>query len=143
VTSSPVDDPAEPTRVAVGAPLKEATWAVAEHRMSAELLLTAAAGLAVSFNASALEEHITDTGNVRAQIEPPVASDLVLGQVVAAVGSPVWKLEQEAHSGNVILHLRDPRFGWLHYVLGRDSSRSLAAQLLRYAETVPEAPREA
>jgi len=39
--------------------------------------------------------------------------------------------------GNTLLHLRDPRFGWLHYMVPREEARKLARVLQAHVDTPP------
>ena len=48
--------------------------------------------------------------------------------------------EPEMMLGNSVLHIRDPRYGWLHYVLSRKSARKLAGLLAAQADAPPVSP---
>ena len=50
---------------------------------------------------------------------------------------PPWSIETDRLAGDVVLHLRDERFGWLHYVIGKANALELAAALANIAVLPP------
>jgi hypothetical protein len=54
---------------------------------------------------------------------------------------PNWATEPAVinQGFHTILHIRDPRFGWLHYALPRDEARNLAA-LIQHQLDLPRPP---
>lgn len=47
-----------------------------------------------------------------------------------ASADPAPAVSDEGGAGQVLVHLRDPRYGWLHYLLPRTAAQELAARLL-------------
>lgn len=82
-----------------------------------------------------LEDLLEHLGEFRALMNPPVPAEHALGQRVAAIPDPLWQTEPEAMHGHSILHIRDPRFGWLHYVLARESAGKLAGLLRNQSDS--------
>jgi hypothetical protein len=62
--------------------------------------------------------------------------------MVNAVLDPRWYSEPDALLGESLLHIRDPRFGWLHYALPRESARALGILLVHQADDVPDDEHE-
>jgi len=62
---------------------------------------------------------------------------LTLVKIVPAVTNPAWVVEPDAMMGNALLHVRDPRYGWLHFLIPKDEARKLAGALLAQADAPP------
>ncbi|RUT32657.1 hypothetical protein EMQ25_05790 [Arsenicitalea aurantiaca] len=91
-------------------------------------------------DAAAVDDLLRNLGELRAHMTPPVPADYQIGQKVAAIPDPRWYTEPEMLSGDSLIHVRDPRFGWLHYLLPRASAQQLAQYLTRQAEDEPCPP---
>src|SRR5260370_37552977 len=68
------------------------------------------------------------------------------GQAVKAIPDPLWMTEPDANEGNTLLHIRDPRYGWLHYMIPREDARKLAAYIQNQVDpprprTIPDNPK--
>jgi hypothetical protein len=70
-------------------------------------------------------------------MRPEISKTFALGQVVGAVSNPAWVTEPDAMLGNTLLHIRDPRFGWLHYLIPKEEARKLAGLLQAQADAEP------
>jgi hypothetical protein len=90
-----------------------------------------------------VEGVIAGLGGLRADMWPQVSKAYRLGQGIIddPVVDPNWGTEPaEINQGfHTILHIRDPRFGWLHYALPRDEARNLAA-LIQHQLDLPRPP---
>ena len=95
---------------------------------------------ALKLDAAGVEDLLKNLGEFRAHMKPEIAAEWELGQKVGAVPDPRWYSESELMMGNSLLHLRDQRFGWLHYVLPRESARELGMVLLAQADAPVPAP---
>jgi len=73
-------------------------------------------------------------GEYRELMQPPVAATYSPGQPVSAIPDPAWFVEGEMMQGQSLLHLRDPRFGWLHYLLPRNEAERLGRLLVEQAQ---------
>ena len=87
------------------------------------------------------ERLIESLGLMRAATEPPVAPHYPLGQAADAIFDPRWATESDALQGNSLLHVRDPRFGWLHYVFPRQEAGRLAELLKNQSEAPDPTPQ--
>lgn len=83
----------------------------------------------VAMSARQLEELILTLGELRSQMRPRVDNDFALGQSVPAVTSVTTRVETDGLEVMNIMHLRDPRFGWLHYALTPAETRGLITEL--------------
>jgi hypothetical protein len=82
-----------------------------------------------------LEQLIQRLGELRAAMAPEVSPDFPMGQTVDAIPDPRWSSESELTQGNSLLHIRDNRYGWLHYVLPRLEARKLGGILIAQADS--------
>ena len=104
------------------------------------------AAAAAVLNAVELEQLITDLGNARMGMSPPVAPAPINGEVSAVV-SPIWASPDGAVPGGRALAIRHPGLGWLHFIFRGDHAIDLANAMSRDAmiaitgETVPTSAR--
>ena len=92
-------------------------------------------------SASAADTLVKRIGDLRARTKPEVASQFQAGQKVdRGVRNPRWILEREALTGDPLLHLRDPRFGWLHYLIPVAEARRLGDGLRAQANGRADQP---
>lgn len=78
-------------------------------------------------NSVALEELQNCLGKVRAGMVPPVSAVLPGGASLSAVSNPQWVLSPAGNSADSLLNVRDPRYGWLHFVIPAEEGRKLSA----------------
>lgn len=84
-----------------------------------------------------IEKIINSLGQLRAAMNPEVPHDCPMGEMVPVVFDPRWSTELEMTQGNSLLHVRDNRYGWLHYVLPKHEAKRLAGFLETQANTPP------
>ena len=94
--------------------------------------------VALKLDADEVDDTLRNLGEFRASMDPPIPEDHPLGQKTGAIPDPKWVTEPEIMAGNSLLHIRDPRFGWLHYLLPRVEARKLAEFLLNQTDQPPE-----
>lgn len=90
-----------------------------------------------TFKARALEDLLGYLGAARTGLKPPVSPEWALGQNVKCFRNPVWSFELEPLAGDLVLHLRDERFGWLHYVIDKDECGKFAGIFAAVACAAP------
>jgi hypothetical protein len=93
--------------------------------------------VALKLDVSGVEEALKSLGGLRATMTPEVPKSLTLEKIVPAVTNPAWVVEPDAMMGNALLHVRDPRYGWLHFLIPKDEARKLAGALLAQADAPP------
>lgn len=109
-------------------------WELGEDRQTAALTLPANPPVTIKMNVVAVEEMMKILGNLRSAMLPEIPTALTPGQTVRAIKNPAWVTEPDAMIGDPILHVRDPRFGWLHYLIPRRHARKLGSLLQRQAD---------
>ncbi|MEQ8345098.1 MAG: hypothetical protein RIB84_23990 [Sneathiellaceae bacterium] len=85
-------------------------------------------------DADGLDELIAGLRTIRMHAQPPVQQNFSLGQKFAAIPDPQWLTEPEIMRGDSILHIKDPGFGWLHYILPPESAQKLSDFLRQQAD---------
>ncbi len=91
----------------------------------------------LKLDAEQVDNMLANLGEFRAHLKPPVQSDWAPGQLVGAVPDPRWVTEPDVMEGNSILHVRDPRYGWLHYLIPREEARKLVSFLQAQVDAPP------
>jgi hypothetical protein len=105
---------------------------------TSELALRLAGSATVLFlEAAEVDLLINLLGNHRTRMREAVAERLPAQTgptaLYESVVDPILRVEPEVVLGGVLLHVRDPRFGWLHYVLERSRAAELAGALQKSA----------
>ncbi len=96
----------------------------------------------IKLHALEVEKMLAIIGDYRSVMEPEIAAEYLPQQNVSAISSPIWQIESDPLSGNSLLRLRDPRFGWLHYLIPNGEAEKLAQHLQTDASTLPPADGE-
>lgn|SRR6185369_7003676 len=86
---------------------------------------------------TAVDDMLKNLGEFRALMTPEIHRVSPLGQKVFAINNPMWATEPDVMLGHSLLHLRDPRFGWLHYLFPRNEARKLADLLQTQSDNPP------
>lgn len=71
----------------------------------------------VNLGAAELDLLIAKLARLRAEIEPTHRAHFIPGQRVAAIPKPHWYTEPDILSGDTLIHLRHPGFGWLSFLI--------------------------
>lgn len=119
-------------------------WNLDADRKTVTLTLPTTPPSQMTFTLEQVDAFLVNMGQMRAMMEPPVAADMQPGQQVEAIPDPRWYVEkaQLATDGSV-LNIRDPRYGWLHYFIPRDTALHLGCLLVHQAYAPPAAAPEA
>ena len=96
--------------------------------------------VALKYKHPEVAEMLQNLGEFRAMMKPEVPHKFAMGQKVLAIPDPAWVTEPDIMLGASLIHLRDPRFGWLHYLLPPHEARKLGEFLIKQADTVPPVP---
>jgi hypothetical protein len=92
--------------------------------------------LAIELDVAQIDRLLQALGDMRARMQPKIAPDWQPGRSVQAVTNPRFSAEVPPDEDFTVLHLRDPRFGWLHYSLPSAECGKLAQFLARAAQRV-------
>lgn len=87
----------------------------------------------VRLTAEQADRLVRTIGDARAKMQPPPQQNWAFGQTVSAIYDPRWTTEPDRSDGNTLLHIRDPRFGWLHYTVPRTTAQQLGTLLKKQA----------
>jgi hypothetical protein len=85
--------------------------------------------VALKLNIGDVETMLANLGEFRAHMLPTVPSAYQLGQKVGVIPNPAWATEPDLLNNDTLLHVRDPRFGWLHYLIPRQEAMKLVGFL--------------
>ncbi len=98
--------------------------------------------VAIVADAAQTDSLLNNLGEFRAAMMPPIPPTYTTGQVVKVVVDPAWATEHDVIQGNPILHIRDPKFGWLSYMIPKHEAIKLGKSLIGLANTPPPAPEK-
>lgn len=79
-------------------------------------------------------------GTVRAQMLPEVSLIWKRGQTAECFRNPAYVIERDQLAGDLVLHLHDWRFGWLHYVFTRIEATKFVEEFAAITTAPPPAP---
>jgi hypothetical protein len=86
---------------------------------------------------SDIDDMLENLGVLRASMLPPHPPEWAVGQTMGVIPNPRWTTEPDALLGNSLLHIRDPRFGWQHYMIPKEEARKLGEVLQKQADAPP------
>jgi hypothetical protein len=113
--------------------LERPFFGVASNRREAVLRLPGKPPVGMSLEE--VEAVLSKLGIMRGNMVPEVAATWRPGQLTKNVyRNPAWSIETDVLTGDAVLHLRDLRFGWLHYIFTRNEARKLGQALLAIAD---------
>jgi hypothetical protein len=92
----------------------------------------------LQLDVAAIEDMLLTLGELRALMKPEIAKAFAVGQKVDAVPNPNWLTEPELMKDDSLFHIRDPRYGWLHYLFPRAEAMKLGQLLQKQAELPPQ-----
>ncbi|MDQ0559955.1 hypothetical protein QO004_001737 [Rhizobium mesoamericanum] len=121
---------------------EEPRWELDDELKTLSITFPTDPPVAFMLDAEAVSKLIDRVGQIRAEMLPSYQESWKGGQMVNAVLDPHWYSEPDALLGESLLHIRDPRFGWLHYALPRESARALGTLLLHQAAEGPDDEQE-
>jgi hypothetical protein len=111
-----------------------AVLTISEDLKSVTLTVPADLSVALRFTVAEVDNLLKNLGGLRALMKPEFPRDYIGGQRVGCIADPIWASESDVFMGNSLLHIRDPRYGWLHYMLPKNEARKLGGHLLRQAD---------
>jgi hypothetical protein len=112
-------------------------WKLEDNQRHVTVTFPTTPPVALQLDVGGIEDILTHLGDFRSVMWPEVTKIYRSGQPVKAIPDPLWMTEPDANEGNTLLHIRDPRYGWLHYMIPREEARKLAA----YIQNQVDSPR--
>lgn len=104
-------------------------WHLDTDRMTVTLTLPSNPPGSFKLDGARIDELLENLGRFRAAMKPPFAPTIAPRKKFSCIRKPVWFTEPDVMLGDSLLHVRDPRFGWLHYLIPREDARKLAGFL--------------
>jgi hypothetical protein len=83
----------------------------------------------VELDAVETDDVIKNLGEMRVMMRPEQPAYFDSVQAAYTIFNPHWACDHEPALAHTVLHIRDPRYGWLHYVIPRDVGEELASAL--------------
>jgi hypothetical protein len=112
-------------------------WKLDDDGKTVTLTIPTDPPVALQLDASQVDAMLQNLGLFRGSMQPDVPAAYALGQKTPAIRDPAWVSEPEAMMGDSLLHIRDPRFGWLHYIIPKSEAKKLADFLQIQAAAPP------
>lgn len=111
--------------------MSEAKMELTDDRSAVLITFPGVRPVQVSLNAVELDQMLGVLGDFRMKMLPQVPENWIAGQHVSAVLEPQWMVETTAAGhASVCLHVRDPRFGWLHFCMSNGMAKSVSKALV-------------
>jgi hypothetical protein len=117
--------------------MSERNWKLEDDLTTVTLTLSSVPAVQIKLDAADIDDLLKNLGHFRGAMKPAVPIQNPLGQKTKAVFGPAWATEPDIMGGDSLLHIRDPRYGWLHYLLPRSDAANLARHLQIQAKTPP------
>jgi hypothetical protein len=83
----------------------------------------------MKFTTEEVEKIMKDLAELRWDMEPEVPDNFEEDEAGDPVEDPIWETAPDEDNRNMLLHICDPRYGWLHYALPNDEAEKLAEYL--------------
>ena len=100
-------------------------WKLADNHRSVTVTFRTTPPAALNLDVSDVEDLLEHLGNIRSNMWPGVPRTFAMGQRVNGIRDPAWVTELDDATGGSILHICDPRYGWLHYLIPRAEALKL------------------
>ncbi|GLS22672.1 hypothetical protein GCM10007874_56920 [Labrys miyagiensis] len=120
-------------------------WKLEDDLETVTLTFPTGPVVVLTLNVAQLEDILKNLGDFRARMKPQIPEKYAVGQkMVFAINNPSWFTEPELMQGNSLLHIRDPRFGWLSYHIPSEEALKLSGYLqgqVAVKQAGPQGPR--
>lgn len=114
-------------------PMATRKWKL-EDAQTVTLTIEANPPIQIRLTATEVDEILNGLGTLRASMKPEV-SERRPKSATNGVKNPVWYAQPEIMRGDTILQIRDPRFGWLAYLIPRQNAAKLGQLMSAQAAT--------
>ncbi len=113
---------------------------ISDDSQFVEIALPSQPATHVICSTAAVDSMLRALGLARTGMLPAFAAEWAPGQPVErCYREPKWSVETDCLAGDALLHLRDERLGWLHYVFDKAEALRLARDLAEIAAMPPPA----
>lgn len=83
----------------------------------------------LKFSTAEIEGILKELGEIRADMEPEVPDSFEMAKDEEPISDPIWDTAPDESNENALLHICDPRFGWLHYAIPTAEAKKLGGFL--------------
>jgi hypothetical protein len=119
--------------------MAKTNWKLSGHVDTVTVTFQADRLFDVELDAGDIDGLLKNLGELRAMMQPAHPLYFQKDQDTNFIVDPRWEWEHEPMLDQGVLRIRDPRFGWLHYVISGDTARKLA-EILAYQTHLPPGP---
>ena len=110
--------------------MPKTSWKLSGHVDTVTITFQAGRLFDVELDADEIDGLLKNLAELRAMMQPAHSFDFAKDENTDFIVDPRWEYVDEPLLDQRVLHIRDPRFGWLHYVISDDSARRLAEALI-------------
>lgn len=115
-------------------------WKLEDDYKTVTVTFPADPVVVLTLTVSDVEDMLKNLGDFRAAMQPEVSKQAPTAGLVPALPDPQWYTGTDAMRGDSLLHIRDPRYGWLHYLIPRAEALKLGRYLQKQAEMPDQTP---
>ncbi len=108
---------------------------LSEDRSTLILRFTGAPGFSLPLKAEEVGNLIDALASARSQMKPSIPFEPPNKKTYAGVREPAGFIETEGNGEGVLMHVRHPGMGWLHFGFSPKFARNLAYALLKRVGT--------
>lgn len=123
-----------------GAKMSGPNWKLEDDLKRLTVTFPTQPPVALQLDAAGVDDLLRNLGEMRAYMKPAHPEKQALGQKVGAIPDPAWAIEPDLLLRHSLLHLRDPRYGWLHFLLPPNEAEKLGQVLQTHAQSQPPVP---
>jgi hypothetical protein len=110
-------------------------WNLATDRKSVTAKFLNDSSALLNVDTAGVEELQQALGQIRGNMIPEVSATLAQGEKISIVPNPVWVAVPAGTTGDSVLHFRDPRYGWVHYLIPKTEGAKLLTFLQKQIGT--------
>jgi hypothetical protein len=116
------------------------TWELENDATTVTITFATEPPTRLKLDLAAVGDFLKALWSVRTAMMPEIVRELPPAPRWVALRDPIWFAERGAWDGDSLLHLRDPGYGWLHYLIPRNEAAKLARILQEQVDTPPPQP---
>ncbi|MFZ0846663.1 MAG: hypothetical protein WAM62_12800 [Pseudolabrys sp.] len=111
--------------------LNPPNWNLSADRKSVTASFLGDPAAFMKLDSTGVEELQKALGQIRGNMVPAISAALSQGEKITVIPNPVWVATPAGSVGDSLIHLRDARYGWLHYLVPKAEATKLVAFLQR------------
>ena len=115
--------------------MSEPTLKLEDDRQTVTMTVPSDPPVVLKLSTADVDSLLHALGGLRVEMQPQPPAEFPRGQEFVAAPYPAWGTEIDAMHGNSVLRFRDPRFGWLHYMLSKAEAGKMSIALAMQADS--------